>query len=526
MSTVIGLAFGNTTTSIAYTKEGVVEVIANPDGDRDIPSMLAYAHEDEFHGVQAKQQLIRNAANTIGYFRDLVATKFSELDHTKAHRSAKPVQTEDGHVGFDINGSVKHIDEVLERQFARIHDAARDYIGHEIDGVVMALPSDFPEHKRAKLVALAGKAGLKVVQVIGELEAALLAHVSRESAELSDKLVLVADFGGTRSDAALVSVNSGIFTVLSTLSDHALGGRLLDESVLTYLIKEFKEAHQIDPTPDTRAIAKLLHEAELIRKTLSNSTSSQFGIDSVTQGVDFSGSINRLKFELTARHVFTKFNQFVSSVLKQADVSPYLVDEVLLVGGVSWTPKIASTVSGLFGERTAIVAPSVDTKALAPNELVARGCAIQGSIVSNLDFEEIEQVDRLTSAEQLAETIGVLIGDKIVPVLGKHTLVPTKKTVEVEVDGDVVKVVELRSKIETIVHKPEPKEETANDDGSDWSDDDDEWEEHVVVHEAVKTLAEISMPLVKSAKVTLYLTAAKNLQVSVSSNGQTVQGTV
>lgn len=536
MSTVIGLAFGNTTTSIAYIKEGVVEVIANPDGDRDIPSMLAYAHEDEFHGVQAKQQLIRNAANTIGYFRDLVGTQFSEIDHTKAHRTSKPVKTEDGLIGYDVNGEIKHIDEILERQFVRIGEAASDYIGKPIDGVVLALPSDFPEQKRAKLVAVAKKAGLNVCQVIGELEAALLAHISRESASeqaASDKVFVVADFGGTRSDAAVISVNSGIMTVLSTLSDHSLGGRLLDEAVLNFLVSEFKELHKVDPMTDPRAVAKLLLEAEIIRKTLSNSTSSQFGIDSVTKGMDFSGSINRLKFELNSRHVFTKFNQFISNLLKKADVDAFFIDEVLLVGGVSWTPKIASAVGLLFDERTKVVSPSTDPKAIAPNELVARGCAIQGSIVADLDLEEVSQVDRLTSAEQLSQTIGVQIGETIVPVLAKHTLIPTKKTVEIKASGELVKIVEVKNTIKTIVHQPEPKQEKDesekkdDDDESDWSDDEDEeWEEKVLVLEPTKTLAEISMTLKESAKVTLYITANRSLQVSVTSNGQTVQGTV
>lgn len=535
MSTVIGLSFGNTTTSIAYTKEGVIEVIANADGDRDIPSMLAYAHEDEFHGIQAKQQMIRNAANTIGYFRDLVSAKFSEIDHTKTRRLSKPVETSDGAVGYEINGEIKHIDQIIERQFTRIHEAARDYIGKEIDGVVLALPSDFPEHKRAKLLSIAEKSGLKIVQVIGELESALLAHISRENSrenkEQADKLFVVADFGGTRSDAAVISCNSGIFTVLSTLSDHSLGGRLLDESILTHLVKEFKELHKVDPSSDHRAIAKLLLEAETIRKTLSNSTSSQYGIDSVTQGLDFSGGINRLKYEITSRQVFTKFNAFIVSLLKKAEIDPFFIDEVLLVGGVSWTPKIASTVGAVFDERTVIVSPSTDSKAIPPNELVARGCAIQGSIISNLDLEEVDQVDRLTSAEQLSKTIGVVVGDKSIPVLGKYTLIPTKKTVEIEATADSLKIAEFEPKMEITIHKPEPKTEEekkqAAEEDSDYdSEDDDEWEEKSLRFEAEKTLAEVALPIKNTVKVTLYITSNKTLQVSVTSNGQTVQGSV
>lgn len=529
MSTVIGLSFGNTTSSIAYTKEGLIEVIANPDGDRAIPSMLAYAHGDEFHGLQAKHQIVRNAASTVAYFRDFVGLKLSEIDPTACERSAKPIAGSDGFVAFDIAGEVKSVEDIIVRQFDRIHHAAHDYIGREIDGVVLALPHDYPEHQRNKLVELAAKAGLPVVQVIGELTAALLAHLSREGTQhTEDKLFVVADFGGTRSDSAVISVNSGVFTVVATHSDLTLGGRLLDNAVLAHLAKEFENQYKVNPLDEPRAVAKLVLEAETLRRTLSNSTTSQFGIDSVASGFDFSGSLNRLKFEVAARQVFTKFADFVNALLTKAAVDPLAVDEVLLVGGVSWTPKVASVIGGLFDEHTAIVAPSKDTKAVDPDELIARGCAIQGSLIAGLDKDELSEVEKHLRGIHLAKTVGVVLGDKVVPVLKAHTLFPTKKTIDVEGTADKIQIAELETEIKTTVHKPEPKAAgTEEDDESDWGDsEDEEYEERQLVYKPTNVLAEIDVPVTTHAKVTLYLTSAHKLQVAVVVGDKTVQGTI
>lgn len=532
MSTVIGISFGNTTSSIAYTKEGAVEVIANPDGDRAIPSMLSYAHGDEFHGLQAKHQLLRNAANTIGYFRDYVGIPFEEIDVEVAERSAKPVKGSDGFASFEIHGEQKSVDEIVVRQFVRINEAARDYIGKDIDGVVLALPSDVPSAQKTKLIELAAKAGLKVVQVIGELSAALLAHVATNlNGSNEDKTFVVSDFGGTRSDAAVIQVNSGIFTVLATHSDHKLGGRLLDNALLSYLASEFENQYQVDPLKEQRAVAKLVLEAESLRKTLSNSTTAQFGIDSVASGFDFSGSLNRLKYEIIVRGVFSKLSQFVSDLLTKASLSPLLVDEVLLVGGVSWTPKVASTIALLFDEKTTkITAPSTDTKAIDPDELIARGCAIQGSLIAGLDDEELSQINNHLTGPHLAKSVGAQLGDKIVPVLAAHTLVPTKKTASVSGSGSKLSIVEIEEEVKTSVHKPEPKAETneeEDDDESDWGDsEDEEYEVHERVYKATKTLAEVDVEIKDKADVTLYLTAAQKLQVVVSSGGKSVQGTI
>ena len=171
--TVIGLSFGNTSSSIAVEKDGKVEVIANQDGDRAIPSVLSYVHSDEFHGLQAKNQLIRNPKNTITYFRDFIGKPFAEVDPTYNHASAHPLE-KDGFSSFsvvtaeDAEPEQLSIDKVVTRHLDRLRESAADFIGKKIDGAVVAVPTDFTDAQKKALVADAAAADLKILQIINE----------------------------------------------------------------------------------------------------------------------------------------------------------------------------------------------------------------------------------------------------------------------------------------------------------------------------------------------------------------------
>lgn len=521
--TIIGLSFGNTSSSVAIMKDGVLEVIANQDGDRAIPSMLSYAHGDEYYGAQAKQQLVRNPKNTVGFFRDFLATPYAKIDVSANHRSSHPVEDSDKTAAFKVvDGETEHtvnVKEIAVRYLKQLHAAANDYIGKDIDGSVIAVPTNFSEEQRTLVADLAAKAGLPALQVINEPTAALLAHVSRPDVDQhANKLFVVADFGGTRSDGAVIAYNGGIFTILATLHDLELGGRELDEAIIEHLAKEFEKEHKVDPRKEERAMAKLAHEAELIKKTLSNSTTTQFGIESVASGYDFSGSLNRLRFEMVGRAVFTRIGEFVKHLVAKAEIDVLDVDEVLLVGGTSWVPKVSLVVSGLFDtDRTVIRSPASDTKAIDPDELIARGAAIQASLVSNFDSEEIAESLQpvVVNGPHLAKPIGVKTADGFKEILGTNTLIPIRKTVSVEGNGDVlVEIVEIEREIKVETVKPEPKPE-GDDDESDWSDDEDEeYEVRSRVLKPGKTLAQLALKA--TGKVDIVLTISKDLKLQVA----------
>ena len=228
----IGISFGNTNSSIAYTtaSEGKAEVIANEEGDRQIPSILSYVSGEEFTGTQAKVQIVRNPKNTIAYFRDFLGKGFKDIDPSPCHASAHPVEVEGGRtVGFvvqehapaeDEEGAEQQqpekstltVSEVSTRHLRRLKQSASDFLGRTVNAAVVTVPSDFAEEQKAALSASAKEAGIEVLQFIPEPISALLAHDAKiqqagesTTQQQQDQTILVADLGGTRSDVAVIA---------------------------------------------------------------------------------------------------------------------------------------------------------------------------------------------------------------------------------------------------------------------------------------------------------------------------------
>lgn len=542
--TVIGLSFGNSTSAIAFEKDGKVELIANQDGDRMIPSAISYSGSDEYHGAQAKAQLIRNSKNTVAYFRDFIGQPFDKIDPTHSSFSAHP-QNKEGSVSytlktesdiFDDDGNVVEAkearavsgDEILARHFHRLRDSAEDFIGKSVEGCVMAVPTDFTDAQKEHLKKVAEETGLKVMQIINEPSAALLAHVA-ESRSTSDKLFVVADFGGTRTDGAVIASRGGIFTILTTLHDTDLGGKLLDQALCEFVAKEFEKQHSIDVRSDARAMAKLLAEAEQVKKTLSNATSTNFAVESLSQGIDFRISINRLRFELISRSVLTRLQSFVTELVKKANLDVLDIDEVLMVGGSSYIPKLASNIVAEFHSNThcEVIAAPLDGSVTLPDELISRGCAIQASLVSGFDAEEIAESTQpvVTVAPHLTKPIGVKVHHEhhgFVVVVPEVTALPIRKTHKFNTASNTSVLVSVcEGEKEIVVHKVEKEDKPKNQDDeeeSDWSDDEDEDQEtRHRVFKAGKELAQLALKDVQpNTEVEVVINITKDHKVQVA----------
>ncbi|KAI3406649.1 SSZ1 [Candida oxycetoniae] len=503
--TVIGITFGNTSSSIAVaTQDGKVDVIANPDGDRSIPSALSYVGSDEYHGSQAEARLIRNPENTIINFRDFIGEEFSEIKDDFSY-GAKPKDV-NGEITYEITNNGKtellSVHEIAKRHFKQLKSAAEDYIGKPVEKVVLAVPTDFSEHKREEISKIAADAGLKVLQLINEPSAALLDHLSTENDKLKeDKIYVVADFGGTRSDGAIIAVRGGVFTILATFHQHGLGGDDLDASLSEFFAKEFEKKYKVDPRKNARSLAKLKAESIVVRKTLSNVQTSTCSIESLAEGFDFHTSINRLRYELAAREPLSKMTAFVEKLISKAGLEPLDVDEVLLVGGCAHTPKLASNISYLFPESTKIVAPSLDPKALNPSELIARGAALQASLIESFDQEEINESLQpiVVNTQHISKPIGIKDNEgKFQPILVAETAYPIKRSIEVTNGEHSTALVQLyegkRTVKETVVEK-EKNEDDSEEEEEEEEEDSDEEPEVVkeVVYEAGDLLAELSL---------------------------------
>ncbi|RHZ74974.1 hypothetical protein CDV55_109195 [Aspergillus turcosus] len=536
----IGISFGNSSSSIArLTPEGKAEVIANEEGDRQIPTVLSYIEGEEYHGTQAKAQLIRNSQNTVAYFRDYVGKNFKSIDPTPCHQSAHPQQV-DSTVAFTIRDTTSEtpntltVSEITTRHLRRLKQSASDYLGKEVNAAVITVPTDFTDAQREALTAAARAAGLEVLQLIHEPVAAVLAYDARPEAVVTDKLVVVADLGGTRSDAAVIACRGGMYTILATAHDYELGGATLDQIVIDYFAKEFIKKHKTDPRENARGLAKLKLEGEATRRALSLGTNASLSIESLADGIDFSSTINRTRYELLSGKVFAQFTRLIEQVVQKAELDVLDIDEVILSGGTSHTPKIAQLVRNMFPEKTQILAPSTSASAINPSELAPRGAAIQASLIQEFDKEDIEQSihPMVTATPHLRNAIGIefVHGETVEfkPLLNAETALPARRIAQYSAPKDggdiLVRVCEGVREIKVTKPEPKPKEEKSakaeddEDEDSDFDSDEEEEEEiREIVWKTEKPIAELAVKGVKAgSKVELMVHVNADLGMQIT----------
>ncbi|KAK4041756.1 Hsp70 protein-domain-containing protein [Parachaetomium inaequale] len=545
--TAIGITFGNSNSSIAYLVDDKAEVIANEDGDRQIPTILSYVDGEEYYGQQAKNFLVRNPSNTVAYFRDFLGQEFKSIDPTHNHASAHPQEagetvsfTVQDKTGEEEGPSTLSVSEVATRYLRRLVSSASEYLGKKVTSAVIAIPTNFTDKQKAALVAAAAAADLEVLQLISEPIAAVLAYDARPEAKIEDKVIVVADLGGTRSDVAVVASRGGMYTVLATVHDYEFAGAALDKVLMDHFAKEFikKNSGAGDPRENARSLAKLRLESESTKRALSLGTNASFSVESLADGVDFASTINRLRYETIARTVFEGINRLVESAVKKAGLDVLDVDEVILSGGTSHTPRIAANLGYLFPQNTRILAPSTEVTALNPSEAEARGAALQASLIQDYEAEDIEQSTHaaVTTVPHVANAIGVIsaneAGEEVfVPIVQPETAVPARRTVHVSAPngGDVlVKVVEGNTHIK--VTQPEPKAKAdeskaakvedaddSDEEDSDFSDEEEEEEKREKVWKIGSTLAEAAVKGVKKGgKVEVSITVNSDLSVIVT----------
>jgi len=220
------------------------------------------------------------------------------------------------------------VSEVTSRHLQRLRNSASDFSGKTVTSAVVAVPTDYTDEQKEALAKSFDKAEVEVLQFIPEPVAALLAYDARPDADTRDKLVVVADFGGNRSDVAVVASRGGMYSILATAHDYALGGAQLDQVLIDHFAKEFMKKHKTDPREDARSLAKLKLESEAVKKALSQSASATFSVESLAEGNDFRATINRTRYDLIAGKVFTKFTRLIEDAVRKADLDIFDIDEV------------------------------------------------------------------------------------------------------------------------------------------------------------------------------------------------------
>jgi molecular chaperone DnaK (HSP70) len=441
--------------------------------------------------------------------------RFKSIDPSAAHQSAHPLQHEST-VAFKIRDTeeekenVVTVSTITSRHLTRLRKSASDYLGKNVNAAVITVPTNFLDAQKDALNKAAKEAGIEVLQFINEPVAAVLAYDARPEAKLADKIIVVADLGGSRSDVAVIASRGGIYTILATVHDYEVTGLKLDQVLVDYFAKEFlkKNKSAADPREDARGLAKMKLECEGVKKALSIGSSASFSVESLVGGIDYTATINRTRYDLLGNKLFNAFSRLVLHAVEKAKLDPLDISEVILAGGNAHTPKVASTVGAAFSEATKVLAPSSFASAINPNELAVRGAAIQASLIQEFDLEDIEQSTHpmVTVTPHLSQAVGILCisGDEssgvFHPIVDVETSLPVRRTAIIATPregGDVlIKLAEGSRHIK--ITKPEPKAKKDRDE--DDSDDDESEEEEELREKTWKVGKVLSEAAIKGVK--------------------------
>lgn len=270
---------------------------------------------------------------------------FGSIDPTPCHASAHPQKHHDT-VAFAIQDSESEkentvtVSEIVTRHIRRLVSSASDYLGNQVNAAVITVPTNFTDAQKEALHAAAKDAAVEVLQFISEPVAAVLAYDARPEAEITDKIVVVADLGGTRSDIAVIASRGGMYSVIATAHDYEYTGTKLDQILIDHFAKEFIKKHKKDPRENARSLAKLKLEAEATKKALSLGGNASISIESLADGVDFSSTINRTRYEILASKIFAGLTRLIESAVKKAELDVLDIDEVSFDRQVFYTQKL------------------------------------------------------------------------------------------------------------------------------------------------------------------------------------------
>ncbi len=418
MGKAIGIDLGTTNSCVAVVQAGEPVVIPNQEGSRTTPSVVAITDKGErLVGQIAKRQAITNPENTIFSIKRLMGRKYTsaEVDHARKRLPYKIVDASNGDAHVEIMGKRYSPPEISAMILQKLKQAAEDYLGEKVTEAVITVPAYFDDSQRQATKDAGRIAGLNVLRIINEPTAAALAYGMDKKKE---EKVAVYDLGGGTFDISILEIGEGVIEVKSTNGDTYLGGDDFDLRILDWLVEEFKKDQGIDLKKDKMALQRLKEAAEKAKIELSTATETEINLPFVT--ADATGpkhllmKLSRSKLEQLTGDLIDKTTGPCKNALSDSNLSAQNIDEVLLVGGQTRTPKVQQVVQSFFGKEP--------NKTVNPDEVVAVGAAIQAAVLKG-DVKEVLLLD-VTPLSLGIETLGGIF----TKIIERNTTIPTKKS--------------------------------------------------------------------------------------------------
>jgi len=416
MAKTIGIDLGTTNSVVAVVEGDKPIIIPNEEGGRTTPSVVAFNEKGErLVGQVAKRQRITNPENTIYSIKRFMGRRYKEVPEEIKQVPFKVTQISSGDVRIEALGKKYAPPELSAIILQKLKKAAEDYLGEKVEKAVITVPAYFNDSQRKATKDAGVIAGLEVERIINEPTAAALAYGMEKK---KDETIAVYDFGGGTFDISILEVGEGVIEVKSTNGDTHLGGDDIDQRVQDWLVAEFKKEAGIDLSKDKMALQRLKEAAEKAKMELSTTMETEINLPFVT--ADASGpkhllmKLSRAKLEQLMDDLVQRTVGPCKQALKDANLKPENIDEVILVGGSTRIPKVQQLVKDLFGKEP--------HKGVNPDEVVAAGAAIQGAVLTG-DVKDVLLLD-VTPLTLGIETLGGVFTKMIL----RNTTIPTKKT--------------------------------------------------------------------------------------------------
>jgi molecular chaperone DnaK len=418
MSKIIGIDLGTTNSCVAVMEGGDPKVIANVEGNRTTPSVVAFSDGNErLVGQVAKRQAVTNPEKTLYAIKRLIGRKFTDAEVTKSIQVSPfaIVEGKNGDVAVKVDGKIYTPAEISAMVLTKMKQTAEEYLGEKVTEAVITVPAYFNDSQRQATKDAGKIAGLNVQRIINEPTAASLAYGLDKKGE---EKIAVFDLGGGTFDISILEIGDGVFEVKSTNGDTFLGGEDFDMRIVNWLADEFKRDQGIDLRQDKMALQRLKEEGEKAKMELSTAMETNINLPFIT--ADASGpkhlniKMTRSKLESLVSDLIERTVGPCKTALKDAGLSASDIDEVILVGGMTRMPKVQEQVKAIFGKDP--------HKGVNPDEVVAIGAAVQGGVLRG-DVKDVLLLD-VTPLSLGIETLGAVF----TKLIEKNTTVPTKKS--------------------------------------------------------------------------------------------------